>query len=82
MKACTYCFIRKEAHTNVRFISCDGHQLYDFKERGVDLEVEGVRYIDMLRRSRTRGRSQCVFVKIWRSTWKTYLVWRLNVVVR
>ena len=21
-------------HTNVRFISCDGHQLYDFKERG------------------------------------------------
>ena len=40
-------FIHKEAHTNVRFISCDGHQLYDFKERGVDLEVEGVRYIEM-----------------------------------
>ena len=37
---CTYCFIHEEAHTNVRFISCDGHQLY---ERGVDLEVEGVR---------------------------------------
>ena len=36
-------------HTNVRFISCDGHQLYDFKERGVDLEVEGVRYIEMHR---------------------------------
>ena len=34
---------------NVRFISCDGHQLYDFKERSVDLEVEGVRYIEMLR---------------------------------
>ena len=34
-------------HTNVCFISCDGHQLYDFKERGVDLEVEGVRYIEM-----------------------------------
>ena len=27
-------------------------------------------------RSRTRGRSQCVLVKIWRSTWNTYLVWR------
>ena len=43
---CTYCFIHEEAHTNVRFISCDGHQLY---ERGVDLEVEGVRYIEMHR---------------------------------
>ena len=45
--------VREEAHTNVRFISCDGHQLYDFKERGVDLEaegeVEGVRYIEMHR---------------------------------
>ena len=28
---------------NTHFISCDGHQLY---ERGVDLEVEGVRYIE------------------------------------
>ena len=45
----TGCFIREEAHTNVRFISCDGHQLYDFKERGVDLEVEGVHYIEMHR---------------------------------
>ena len=35
-----------EAHTNERFLSCDGHQLY---ERGVDLEVEGVRYIEMHR---------------------------------
>ena len=26
-----------------------GHQLYDFKERGVDLEVEGVCYIEMHR---------------------------------
>ena len=43
-EGCTYCFIHEEAHTNVRFISCDGHQLY---ERGVDLEVEGVRYIEM-----------------------------------
>ena len=34
------------------------------------------------RRSRTRGRSQCVLAKIWRSTWNTYLVLRLNVVVR
>ena len=58
-----------EAHTNVRFLSCDGHQLY---ERGVDLEVEGVRYIEMHRgpaayvlgppepRSRTRRRSHCM----------------------
>ena len=37
--------LHEEAHTNVRLKSCDGHQLYDFKERGVDLEVEGVRYI-------------------------------------
>ena len=41
MKGCTYVLYAKK-HTNVRFISCDGHQLYDFKERGV--EVEGVRY--------------------------------------
>ena len=41
--------MHEKAHTNVRFISCDGHQLYDFKERGVDLEVEGVRYIEMHR---------------------------------
>ena len=33
-------------------------------------------------RSRTGGRSQCVLVKIWRSTWNTYLVLRLNVVDR
>ena len=45
---CT-CFIHEEAHTNVRFISCDGHQLYDFKECGVSLEVEGVCYIEMNR---------------------------------
>ena len=30
-------------------MSCDGHQLYDFKERGVDLEVEGMRYIEIHR---------------------------------
>ena len=42
-EGCTYCFIHEEAHTNVRFLSCDGHQLY---ERG---EVEGVRYIEMHR---------------------------------
>ena len=71
-EGCTYCFIREEAHTNVRFLSCDGHQLY---ERGVDLEVEGVRYIEMHRgpaayvlgpasfkeqRPRTRRRSHCM----------------------
>ena len=36
-----------EAHTNERFISCDGHQLYAFKGWGVDLEVEDVCYIEM-----------------------------------
>ena len=72
MKAAhTVLYMKK--HTNVRFTSCDGHQLY---ERGVDLEVEGVRYIEMHRgpagrlrtgpasfkgqRSRTRRRSQCM----------------------
>ena len=40
-EGCTYCFIHEEAHTNVRFLSCDGHQLY---ERGVN-------------RSRSRGRA-------------------------
>ena len=35
-------FYTQEAHTNKRFISCDGHQLYAFKGRSVDLEVEGV----------------------------------------
>ena len=45
-EGCTYCFTHEEAHTYVRFLSCDGHQLY---ERGVDLEVEGVRYIEMHR---------------------------------
>ena len=29
-EGCTYCFIHEEAHTNVRFLSCDGHQLYEF----------------------------------------------------
>ena len=45
-EGCTYCFIHEQAHTNVRFLSCDGHQLY---EHGVDLEVEGVYYIEMQR---------------------------------
>ena len=42
----TVCFMHEEAHTNVRFISCHGHQLY---ELDVDLEVECVRYIEMHR---------------------------------
>ena len=33
--------------------SCNGHQLYYFKERGIELEVEGVRYIEMHRGSHT-----------------------------
>ena len=45
-EGCTYSFIHEQAQTNVRFLSCDGHQLY---ERGVDLDVEGVRYIEMHR---------------------------------
>ena len=45
MKAAhTILYMKK--HTNVHFISCDGHQLC---ERGVDLEVEGVHYIEMHR---------------------------------
>ena len=47
-EGCT-CFIQEVAHKNERFISCDGHQLYAFKGLGVDLEVEGVRYIEMHR---------------------------------
>ena len=46
MKGCT-CFIHEEANTNELFIFCYGHQLYAFKGRGVDLEVEGVHYIEM-----------------------------------
>ena len=45
MKAAhTVLYMKK--HTQTYAISCDGHQLY---ERGVDLEVEGVRYIEMHR---------------------------------
>ena len=48
-------FYTRRSHTNERFISCDGHQLYAFKGWGVDLEVEGMRYIEM-HRGRTRAR--------------------------
>ena len=44
MKAAHTVLYMKHTRRNVRFISCDGHQLYD---RGVDLEVEGVRYTEM-----------------------------------
>ena len=50
--------MHEEAHTHVRFISCDGHQLYDVKERGVSLEVNGVRYIEM-------HRGAHIYVFIW-----------------
>ena len=43
---CTYTLQSLHVFVNVRFISCAGHQLY---ERGVDLEVEGVRYIEIHR---------------------------------
>ena len=46
-------FLYMKKHINVRFTPCDGHQLYEFKERGVDLEVEYVRYIEMHRGSAT-----------------------------
>ena len=47
MKAAhTVLYMKKYTQAYVRFISCNGHQLY---ERGVDLEVEGVRYIEMHR---------------------------------
>ena len=49
INGCT-CFILEEAHTNARFISCDGHQFYAFKGWGVDHEVEGVGYIEMQHR--------------------------------
>ena len=41
-------YTRRSTHKRT-LISCDGHQLYDFKERGVDLEVEDVRYIELHR---------------------------------
>ena len=53
MKGCT-CFIHEEAHTN-ECLSWDGHQLYGFKGRGVDLEVEGVHYIESHRGPQTCG---------------------------
>ena len=43
------CFIHEEAHTNERFISCDGRQLYAFNGCGVDLVEEGMRYRDINR---------------------------------
>ena len=36
----------------------------------------------MLGPPHSRGGVMCRHVKVWRSTWNTYLVWRLNVVVR
>ena len=70
-EGCTYCFIHEEAHTNIRFISSDGHQLF---ERGVDRNRGRALYRDASRagrlrtapasfkgqRSRTRRRSQCM----------------------
>ena len=40
-------YTKKHIYTQERFISCDGHQPYAYKGRGVDLEVEGLRYIEM-----------------------------------
>ena len=53
--------MHEKAHTNVCFIYCDRHKLYDFKEHGVDLKVEGVHYIEMHRRYNTYiGTLNCV----------------------
>ena len=53
MKGCKLCFIREEAHTNERFVSSVGHQLYKnympSSGGGVDLEEEGIRFIEMHR---------------------------------
>ena len=45
MKGCT-CFIHEEVHTHH---ICNGYQLYAFKGWEVDLEVEGMHYIEMHR---------------------------------
>ena len=42
-------FYTRRSTQNVRFISCDGYQLYAFKGLGIVLEVEGVPYIVMHR---------------------------------
>ena len=43
-------YTRRSTHKNEHFIPCDGHQLYAFKGSDVDLEVKGVRYIEMHRK--------------------------------
>ena len=43
MKAAHNVLYMKKHIQNVRFIYCDGHQLYYFKERGVYLELSGGR---------------------------------------
>ena len=42
-------YTRRSTHKSTLHILQYGHQLYDFKERGVDLDVEGMRYIEMHR---------------------------------
>ena len=46
-------YMKKHTQTYVSYPACDGRPLYDFKEPGVDLEVEGVRYIEMHRGPQT-----------------------------
>ena len=45
-EGCTYCFIHERAHINVPYPAMD---ISCMNERGVDHEVEGVRYIEMHR---------------------------------
>ena len=89
-------YTKKHTQTNASYPVMDNSCIYAFKGWGVDLEVEGVRYIEMHRGPHTcyidlppsrggdldleGGVNVCVLVKIWSSTWNTYLVWRLNVV--
>ena len=47
-------YTRRSTHKRTLHIP-HGHQLYAFKWRGVDLEVEGVRYIEMHRVLHTFG---------------------------
>ena len=50
MKAANNVLYTKHTQTYASYPAMNISCLYDFKERGVDLEIEGVRYIEMHRR--------------------------------
>ena len=68
---------RSKGRALYRDVSRAAHVLGPPPSRGGDLELKGG---DLELKGGVI--SQCVLVKIWRSTWNTYLVWRLNVVDR